>query len=74
MECHEALGHAESLLSQDLTLTDVSPALITELYAMLAESYANLHDELNQTIALEKRAQRRLDMVTGHNWSACQRK
>ena len=54
MECHEALGHAESLLSQDLTLTDVSPALITELYAMLAESYANLHDELNQTIALEK--------------------
>ncbi len=54
MECYEALGHAESLLSQDLTLTDVSPALITELYAMLAEYYANLHDELNQTIALEK--------------------
>ena len=30
------------------------PHLITEMYAMLAGSYADLHDELSQTIALEK--------------------
>ena len=53
-DCYKTLRISESLLSKDLTITGTSPNLVTEMYAMLADSYADLHDELGQTIALEK--------------------
>jgi hypothetical protein len=53
-DCYKTLRSTESLLSKDLTIPEISPNLITEMYAMLADSYADLHDELGQTIALEK--------------------